>query len=79
PDWLDVTLSNADGRSLRLPGAGFSSSEPLAAPGAPPPRRGADTLVVLRSLGLDERELLEARASGALYQPNHSEANTHAG
>jgi crotonobetainyl-CoA:carnitine CoA-transferase CaiB-like acyl-CoA transferase len=63
--WPEVMLGNADGRRVRVPGAGFSSSERLMPSLGAPPLRGEHTREVLRAAGMDEAALDAALARGA--------------
>ena len=63
--WPEVHLGNADGRRVRVPGAGFVSTEPLMPPLGAPPLRGEHTREVLRTTGMDEATLDAAIARGA--------------
>lgn len=67
--WPQVRLDNADGRSVRVPGPGFGSSERLVPALSAPPLRGEHTSEVLRAVGM-EPALIEAMlARGAARQP----------
>ena len=63
--WPEVRLSNADNRRVRVPGAGFASSEPLMPTLGAPPLRGEHTREVLRAAGMDDATLEAAIARGA--------------
>ena len=63
--WPEVHLGNADGRRVRVPGAGFVSSQPLTPPLSAPPLRGEHTREVLRAAGMEEAALDAAIARGA--------------
>lgn len=67
--WPEVRLANADGRTVRVPGPGFGSSETLVPPLSPPPLRGEHTREVLRAAGLPEATIEAMLARGAARQP----------
>ena len=66
--WPEVQLANADGRSVRVPGPGFDSSERLVPNLSAPPLRGEHTLELLRAAGLDEATAEAMIARGAARQ-----------
>ena len=66
--WPEVRLDNADGRSVRVPGPGFGSSECLVPALSPPPLRGEHTSEVLREVGIDPATIDAMLARGAARQ-----------
>lgn len=66
--WPEVRLDNADGRSVRVPGPGFGSSERLVPALSAPPLRGEHTSEVLREVGLDPATIEAMLARGAARQ-----------
>lgn len=66
--WPEVRLDNADGRSVRVPGPGFGSSERLMPALSAPPLRGQHTSEVLREVGLDPATIEAMLARGAARQ-----------
>jgi len=67
--WPEVRLEAVDGRSVRVPGPGFTSSKPLTPPLAAPPLRGAHTREVLLECGADPAALARMLDRGAAYEP----------
>jgi crotonobetainyl-CoA:carnitine CoA-transferase CaiB-like acyl-CoA transferase len=63
--WPEVALSNADGRRVEVPGAGFVSTERVMPPLAAPPLRGEHTRELLRAAGMGDAALEAALARGA--------------
>jgi crotonobetainyl-CoA:carnitine CoA-transferase CaiB-like acyl-CoA transferase len=53
PRWPSVTLHAADGRTVRVPGAGFASTLPVCGELRPPPRVGEHTAQILAEAGVD--------------------------
>ena len=66
--WPQVRLDNADGRSVRVPGPGFGSSEALVPALTAPPLRGEHTTEVLRGAGMDPATIDAMLARGAARQ-----------
>ena len=71
--WPEVRLTNADGRSVRVPGPGFGSSEALTPALSAPPLRGQHTSEVLREVGMDPGTIEAMLARGAARQPASTE------
>lgn len=67
--WPTVRLDAVDGRTVQVPGAGFLSSEPLAAEVSAPVRRGTHTRAVLREAGLSDARIEAMFARGAAHEP----------
>jgi len=67
--WPAVRLDNADGRTVRVPGPGFGSSEALVPPLTAPPRRGENTREILRAAGLQDPAIDALLARGAAKAP----------
>lgn len=61
-------MDNADGRSVRVPGPGFGSSEPLVPTLSAPPLRGEHTSEMLRGIGMDPATIEAMLARGAARQ-----------
>ncbi|HPU50027.1 MAG TPA: CoA transferase [Burkholderiaceae bacterium] len=53
PKWPSVTMSSADGRTIRVPGAGFTSTLPVRGELRPPPRVGEHTADILAEAGVE--------------------------
>ena len=66
--WPEVRLGNADGRSVRVPGPGFGSSERLMPALSAPPLRGEHTSEVLSRIGMDPGTIEAMLARGAARQ-----------
>jgi crotonobetainyl-CoA:carnitine CoA-transferase CaiB-like acyl-CoA transferase len=68
--WPAVDLPSSDGtRRVSVPGIGFDSSEPLTVGLGAPPRRGAQTRVLLAEAGLDDATINAMLADGAAWEP----------
>lgn len=70
--WPEVRLDNADGRSVRVPGPGFGSSERLVPQLSAPPLRGEHTREVLLAAGLEAAVVEDMLARGAALQAKPS-------